>query len=108
MITSFFTTNLIIQTVVFVVTSCILMFFTRPLVNKFLKINKTETLPTNVYRLIGKTGIVVEDIEPLISGKVKVCGELWSATSDVSIPKNSQITVISVDGVKLKVIEKNN
>ena len=35
MITSFFTTSLIIQTTVFVIFSTIFMIFTRPLVNKF-------------------------------------------------------------------------
>lgn len=104
MVVSFFTSNIAIQIAVFVITSCILIFFTRPLINKFLKVNDSETFPTNVYRLIGKNGIVIEDIDPLeYTGKVKLSGELWSATSDEHIQKNTKVTVVSIDGVKLTV-----
>ena len=37
MITSFITDNIFIQTLVFVVSSIILIFFTKPLIKKFLK-----------------------------------------------------------------------
>ncbi len=104
MVVSFFTANIGIQTLVFVITSAILMFFTRPLVNKLLKIDKSDTLPTNVYRIIGREGIVVEDINSLLyKGKVKVSGEFWSAISDSNIPKGTRIKVLEVNGVKLKV-----
>ena len=59
---------------------------------------------TNVYRIIDKEGIVIEDIDSLnCTGKVKVKGELWSAIADTDIEKGSKIKVISVNGVKLKV-----
>lgn len=104
MVVSFFTANIAIQTAVFVVISCALIFFTRPIINKFLKVDKTETIPTNVYRMIGKNGVVVEDINSLnFTGKVKISGELWSAISDTDISKGTEISVIEVDGVKLKV-----
>ncbi len=54
MVVSFITVNIAIQTFIFVTVSCLLIFFTRPLINKFLKFDKTETIPTNVYRIIGK------------------------------------------------------
>ena len=104
MLVSLITTNLVIQTIVFVITSTLLMIFTRPIVNKFLKIDKTEGIPTNVYSVIGKTGIVVEDIESCdIPGKVKISGDFWTAISDTKIYKGTRIKVIEVDGVKLKV-----
>ena len=49
MVTSFFTTNLIIQTSVFIISSTILIFATKPLVQKFVK-NKNE-IKTNVYSI---------------------------------------------------------
>ena len=102
MIISFFTSNLVIQTAVFVILSSILMIFTRPLVNKFIK-NK-DVVPTNVYRIIGKKGIVVTDINNIdYTGKVKVSGELWSAISDSNLTKGTHIIVSEIDGVKLKV-----
>ena len=104
MIVSFFTASIVVQTIVFVIASCLLILFTRPIINKFLKFDKTETVPTNVYRLIGKTGIVIDDISPINgTGKIKVSGEFWSATSDVDITKDTKVTVVSVDGVKLNV-----
>lgn len=102
MIISFFTANLVIQTAVFVILSSILMIFTRPLVNKFIK-NK-DVVPTNVYSIIGKKGIVVTDINNIdYTGKVKVSGELWSAISDSNLTKGTHIIVSEIDGVKLKV-----
>lgn len=102
MILSFFTTNLVIQTAVFVILSIILMIFTRPLVNKITK--SKNVVPTNVYSIIGKKGIVVDDINNIdYTGKVKVAGELWSAISDSNLTKGTHITVSEVNGVKLKV-----
>lgn len=102
LVVSLFTTNIIIQSVVFVVSSTILLLLTKPLIKKFVKTPKTK--PTNVYSIIGKEGIVLESIDSLNStGKVKVNGELWSAISDSKIEKGEKIKVLSVNGVKLKV-----
>jgi membrane protein implicated in regulation of membrane protease activity len=104
MVVSFFTANIYIQTVVFVVASTILMIFTRPILNKFFKIKDSTLTPTNVYSIIGKKGIVVENINNIdYTGKVKVSGELWSAISSKDLEKGTYITVTEVDGVKLKV-----
>jgi membrane protein implicated in regulation of membrane protease activity len=106
LIVSLFTTNIIIQSVVFVVTSTLLLLLTKPLIKSFVKIPKAKA--TNVYSLINKEGIVLENIDSLNStGKVKVNGELWSAVSDTNIPKDSKIKVLSIDGVKLKVQKIN-
>ena len=102
LITSLFTTNIIIQSTVFVITSTLLLLLTKPLIKKFVKTPKAK--PTNVYSIIGKEGIVLETIDSINgTGKVKVNGELWSAISDSNIEKNEKIKVISVNGVKLKV-----
>ena len=94
---------IILQMAIFVVSSAILIFFTKPLVNKY--INK-KTVPTNTYSLIGKKAIVVEDIKSLEgSGQVKVNGEIWSAKSDTeeTIEKGTEVEILQVDGVKLLV-----
>lgn len=102
LITSLFTTNIIIQSTVFVITSTLLLLLTKPLIKKFVKTPKTK--PTNVYSIIGKEGIVLETIDSINgTGKVKINGELWSAISDSNIEKDEKIKVISVNGVKLKV-----
>ena len=61
MLVSFFTDNLIIQTSVFVVSSGLLMFLTRPFVNKYVT---KKTIPTNSNSLIGKHAKVTKDISP--------------------------------------------
>ena len=104
MCVSFFTSNILIQTTVFVISSTLFMIFTRPIVNKFLKITKTTSAPTNVYSIIGKEGIVLEDINTLeFTGKVKVAGQYWTAISDTNIKKDTHVKVLEVQGVKLKV-----
>ena len=106
LIVSLFTTNIVIQSVVFIVSSTILLLLTKPLIKNFVKTPKTK--PTNVYSIIGKEGIVLESIDNLNStGKVKVSGELWTAISDSNIEKGETIKVLSINGVKLKV-EKIN
>lgn len=57
---SFFTANIIVQTAVFVVVSTVLIFLTKPLINKY--IFQKETIPTNAYSIIGKTGVVIKKI----------------------------------------------
>lgn len=101
MIASFITDNLVVQTAVFVVSSCMLIPFTKFFADKF---TKKETVATNSYSLINKHGIVTSDINPLENiGQVKVNGEIWSAkTEDESIlEKGTEIQVIKIDGVKL-------
>ena len=89
MIVSLFTSNIIVQMSVFVISSGLLIFATRPLVNK---ISKKDVVPTNVYSLIGKKAIVTEEIN-WVTGKglIKFEGEVWSAKSkeQVNIPVGS-------------------
>lgn len=107
MIVSLFTDNLIIQTAVFVVSSGLLIFLTKPFVNKFAKIEKKLT--TNAFSIIGKTGIVIEEINPILgTGQIKVGTEIWSATSENEniIAKDSEIEILDIKGVKALVQEK--
>lgn len=100
MLVSFFTSNIIIQMSVFVVSSGLLIFATRPLVNK---ISKKDVVPTNVYSLIGKKAIVTESIDcPTGKGQIKFEGEVWSAKSkeQINIPAGSEVEIVSIEGVK--------
>lgn len=102
MIVSFFTTNIIIQTTVFVVSSAILIFFTKPLVDKVL--SKRDNVATNAFSIIGKIATVTEDIDPASEkGLIKIDGEIWSAYSDDSdiIKKGTKVEILSIHGVKV-------
>lgn len=90
------------QVVIFVVSSTLMILFVRPLITRFFK---TKDTPMNSNFLIGKTGIVLKDINTNKVGQVKVSGEVWSAISneEKEILKDSEIRVIKIDGVKLVV-----
>ena len=102
MIVSFFTTNLVIQTITFVLSSIILIKFTKPILSKY--INTKSPVLTNSYSLLNKRGIVVSDINGIDSiGQVKVNGDIWSAKceDDIIIPKGTKVEILKIDGVKL-------
>ena len=100
LITCLFTTNLVIQTSVFVISSGLLVLFTRKFANK---VYNKENISTNAFSIIGKSGLVIEEIDPILGkGKVKIGTEIWSAKSsdDTKIEKGIEITVLKIDGVK--------
>lgn len=97
----FFPENILLQLAVFLVSSIILLFLTKPLLNRFTK--KEKTLETNAYSIIGKNGIVIQNINwETGKGQVRVSNEVWSAkVSDKSmIEKGTEIKVVKIDGVK--------
>ena len=94
-----------VQSVIFVVSSALMIIFIRPLVTKFFK---TKDVKMNSDALVGKKGIVLKDIKGTEKiGQVKVAGEVWSAVAeeDKEILKDAKITVLSISGVKLIVKE---
>ena len=102
MLSSLFIPSQVIQTIIFLASSVILLFATRPFVRKIM--SKQENIKTNVYSVEGKIGKVVENIDTTeATGQVKVSGELWSAKSynDLPITKDTEVIVEKIDGVKL-------
>jgi len=100
LLVSLFTPNLVIQTATFVISSIILICATKSFADKF---SKKDTVATNVYTLAGKKGIVLEEINPTEGkGQIKVGGEVWSALCDenVTIPKDSEVEIVRIQGVK--------
>lgn len=101
MLTSFFTDNLVIQTAVFVISSGLLIFATKPFVKKFM--DNKKNVKTNVYSVVGKVGIVTADINSIDgSGQVKVNGEVWSAIgeNEANISKGTEVQIKEINGVK--------
>ncbi|MCX8131485.1 MAG: NfeD family protein [Clostridia bacterium] len=89
------------QVIIFIISSGILLYYTRPIVVKYLKL-KTEK--TNADRLIGKKGVVTETIDNINGyGQVKISGLVWSARSsdNDNIPANEVVEVLDISGVKL-------
>lgn len=104
-LTSLITDNQVIQIGVFTITSILMIIFMKPLVKKLFKNNNETSMNSN--SLIGKTGIVIKEINTLeAKGQVKVNGELWSAFTDDEnniIDEGEKVTVESITGVRLKV-----
>lgn len=100
-ITSIFTTNILIQTGVFVALTVLALIITKPLVKRFKR--NIKKVSTNSDRLIGMTGVVLKDINPLeATGQVKVNGEVWTAkTVSDNVGKDTKVKVLSIEGVKL-------
>ena len=93
--------SIVAQASIFVISSAILLFVTRPFVAKITK--KDEVVKTNVYSIEGKVAKVVADIEPIEGkGQIKINGELWSAKSynDTAITKDTEVLIEKIDGVK--------
>lgn len=101
MLASLFIENLVAQSVIFLIVSTLLIFATKPLVNKLMP--KESFVKTNAYSVEGKVGKVTIDIEPVEGkGQIKVGSEVWSAKSfdDTYIPKDSEVVVEKIEGVK--------
>lgn len=98
--------SFITQTVIFTVSTILLIIFIRPLVTKLFKTQNFS--PMNSESLIGKTGTVLKDIEGYKNGQVKVAGEIWTAICDDNeiLKKDTTIVVKEIKGVKLFVHKK--
>ena len=99
---SFFTDNLMIQASIFVILSAVLILATKPFVKKFVN-KKGNTEKTNAFSIIGKTAIVIKDIDSINGvGQIKVDGEVWSAEgiNGSNIEKGTKVEVKEIDGVR--------
>ena len=99
---TYITDMVTIQIAVFIVVSSISLILTKKIVKK-IKGGKVEA--TNLDRVIGKIGVVTEEITKLEPGEVKVDGKKWSAVSTKKIIVGSKVEILSIDGVKLNVKE---
>lgn len=95
-----------LQLLAFFVISLVLLIFTRPIAVKYF--NK-DRVRTNVESLVGKQGVVLEQIDNLkAEGQVLVSGQEWSARSvkeDQIIQKGAVVEIVAISGVKLIVEE---
>ena len=90
-----------LQVLIFLVVSAVTLYYTRPLVKKYVN-NKVE--PTNADIVIGKECRVTERIDNIAgTGAVYVDGKTWTARSedDTPIAEGELVTAVRIDGVKL-------
>lgn len=97
-----------VQVIAFIVSSSVLMYFTKPILKKYLKV---KSVKTNADRVIGEQGIVIEKIDPVLGkGQVKVRGQIWSARSmdNEEITQDEKVEIQEITGVTLIVKKINN
>lgn len=95
-----------VQLIVFAVLAGILLLFTRPLLKKLFP---NKFIPTNSELEVGKTAVVIEDIDNASGkGRVRLGGVDWAAVSEKgeNIPEGEIVTVKEVRSSKLAV-ERN-
>lgn len=99
----------VVQIILFLVTSALLLYFTRPVAVKYF--NK-DRVRTNAESLVGRQAIVISEIDNLQGiGQVNVGGMEWSArtrTDGITLPVGAVVIVFAIDGVKLIVEEKKD
>ena len=92
-----------VEVVIFVVISLATLLALRPVLRRYFKRNNYNT---NIDSFTGKRGYVIEDIEYLRPGAVKIGDVSWTAipvNKDEKILENQIIEVVAVSGNKLLV-----
>ena len=97
-ISTYFTNNLYIQLIVFVITTFVSLALTRPIIKKYINKNIEKT---NYDVIIGKIGTALTDITQLDNGRVKVDGKSWMAKSKEEIKKGEKVKILKIEGVKV-------
>ena len=90
-----------VQIVAFIAVSAAALAITRPLVKKFAA---GKAVPTNLDRVLGETGKVMETVDNENStGAVYVDGKTWTARSadGTVIPAGARVEIERMEGVKL-------
>jgi len=95
------------QLFIFAILSVLLIIFTRPILNKYLKKNESKT---NVDALVGEIGTITKEILPDDRGEIKVKGQYWLAISaeNDKIELDSKVSVVAIEGAKLIVKKIEN
>lgn len=88
------------QFVAFILLSLVLLAVSRPIAQKITKEPPRKAVSD---RLVGKQGIVIDDVLPDTGGVVNIEGDIWRAVSSEKIKKNTKIVVKKVESVKLLV-----
>lgn len=101
MLSSFLGASVFVQLVLFFITSIVALVIGRPILQKKITPKKTAT---NADAVIGKTGVVTEEIDNTMqTGRVNANGLDWTARSldDDKIEVKQKVAVKAIDGVKL-------
>ena len=92
--------SLVLELVVGCIVVLVLTIFTGPISRRF---HSSRGFKDAVDELVGKQGIVLEEVAPDKPGIVKVGNETWSALSNEPLPRGEAVVVISRGSAVLQV-----
>jgi len=97
---SFLKFPIYLQITVFLVATLVMLIYTRPVAQKYLRIGASKT---NVTALLGESGIVLKRIDTYNLGQVKVKGQIWTAKAEhgQDIARGDEVEIVAIEGVKL-------
>ena len=100
MIVSLLGAEVWLQVLVFFTVSIVLLIALWPLARKHLK---PKLVATNADALVNQICVVVEDIDPVEGGRIKLGDVTWSARAETGarIPAGSQVKILRIQGVKV-------
>jgi membrane protein implicated in regulation of membrane protease activity len=98
---------LLVQVAAFLLTSLLLLIFTRPIAVRYFNKDRART---NVESMIGRQAIVVSEVDNLQGiGRVTVGGQEWTARTvedGITLQVGTVVVIRDVKGVKLIVEER--
>ena len=94
-----------LDTGIFLAIAVVLLFFTRPVAVKKLRVGREKT---NVNDIVGRDAVVTKDILPFERGEIKINGQIWTAISENNgkIEAGAECTIVKIEGVKAVVRKK--
>lgn len=96
-----------VQIAICIIVTVVCLVVTRPIAKQYFK---TNTVPTNSDRLIGKHAKVIKEINQDSKGEVLVLSSYWAASSydNSHIAVGSYCEVLSIEGAHLVVKQLEN
>lgn len=96
-----------IQLAIFLVSSLMSLFILRGIIRKTF-FGEVAADEDDVIVSAGDSATVSTDIIPPAEGKINYSGTQWRATADEKIEKGSIVTIVSQDGICMKVAKRSD
>ena len=92
-----FVPGFMVQIIIFVVASLLCLLFVRPVALKYFH-RKDPNRLSNADAMVGRVGVVTEEIQAGGYGRVKIDGDSWKACGidDMAIAKDTRVEVVSM------------
>ena len=99
-----FVPSFTVQIIVFAVASLLCLLFVRPLALKYFHRNDSDR-QSNVDAMVGRKGVVTDEIEAGGYGRVKIDGDSWKACGegDQAIANGTRVEVVAIESVIITV-----